>query len=317
MVVLALAGVFSGGDDDSREAARTTPVEAPETGDEAPSADGAEQPRVSTIRVGGRPTAVSASPDGIWVADSFSARGTVLESAAAKPTRFRLEGPASDVTVTESGVYYALPEQQAVERRELADPVAAGETIELDGFPSVLASADGSVFALSDRAVELIDVDSGEVADSFRLAGFGSGLAVGEGFLWAAVDNREVVRLDPATGEADGDPVEVPEVFAVTADEGAVWVLSASGQLTRIDPQSLRATAAPAPIRGALDVAVGLESVWVTSSRRTVTRLDPRSLEPVGEPLKVGGEPASIAVGDNAVWVANGGDGTLSRIQPS
>jgi DNA-binding beta-propeller fold protein YncE len=69
-------------------------------------------------------------------------------------------------------------------------------------------------------------------------------------------------------------------------------------------------------VPGALDVAAGGGSVWVTSSKRTVTRLDPRTLEPLGDPLPVGDEPASVSVGADAVWVANGGDGTLTRIEP-
>jgi hypothetical protein len=318
VVVLALAGVFAGGDDE--EAAETPPpVRAPQTDETKPAPAPAESaPRLTTVRVGGRPTAVAAGQGGVWVADSFERRATVLESEApdARPITFSLEGPASDVTVSESGAYYALPEQQAVERRELADPESPGDAIELDGFPSVLAGIDGSVYALANKAVESIDVDTGEAADRFELTGFGSSLAAGEGFLWVAVDNREVVRIDPASGEADGDPVKVPEAFSVAADEGAVWVVSASGALTRIDPESLHATAAPAPVRGALDVAAGFGSVWVTSTERTVTRLDPRSLEPIGSALKVGDEPASVAVGEDAVWVANGGSGTLTRIVP-
>ncbi len=316
VAVLALAGVFAGGDDE--EAAETPPpVRAPQT-DKTKPAPAEPAPRLTTVRVGGRPTAVAANQGGVWVADSFERRATVLESEAsdARPITFSLEGPASDVTVNEGGAYYALPEQQAVERRELADPESPGDVIELDGFPSVLAGIDGSVYALANKAVESIDVDTGQAADRFELTGFGSSLAAGEGFLWVAVDNREVVRIDPASGEADGDPVKVPEAFSVAADEGAVWVVSASGALTRIDPESLQATASPAPVRGALDVAAGFGSVWVTSTERTVTRLDPRSLEPIGSALKVGDEPASVTVGDDSVWVANGGSGTLTRIEP-
>jgi hypothetical protein len=313
VVVLAVAGVFSGGDDEPQPA-QPAPIQGPQTEDEDAGARSGSQPKLETIRVGGRPTAVAAGPRGVWVADSFSPRASVLESesADAKPTGFNLDGPASDVTATESGAYYALPEQGAVERRQLADPTAPGESIELDGFPGVLAGVDGSVFALSDKEVALIDVDRAEAVERFELDGFASSLAAGEGFLWVAVDNREVLRLDPESGA--GEAVEVPEAFSVATGEGSVWVVSASGEVTRIDPESLQTTSAT--VRGALDVAAGLGSVWVTSSRRSVTRLDPESLDPVGGPLRVGDEPAGVSVGDDAVWVANGGDGTLTRIEP-
>jgi streptogramin lyase len=130
------------------------------------------------------------------------------------------------------------------------------------------------------------------------------------------VDNREVVRIDPVSGERDDEPVGIREAFGVATGEGGVWVVSASGEVTRIDPSSLEAVPAPAQVRGALDVAAGEGSVWVTSRNRTVTRLDPASLESLGAPLEVGDEPASVAIGEDAVWIANGGDGTLSRIGP-
>jgi len=316
VVVLAVAGAFSDDGDDAPSDPTTTPVPAQESDmpDGEPAATA--KPETTTVRVGGRPTAISTGIEGVWVADSFSSQARLVEGTREEPIAFRLRGAATDVSTTETGAYFALPEQQAVERRELEDPQAAGEQIDLEGFPSVLAGADGVVYALSDRAVEAIDVDTGEVVDEFRLDGFGSGLAVGDDHVWAAVDNREVVRIDPASGEIDGDPVPVPEVFAVAADGGFVWALAASGELTRIAPETLEATVAPQPVRDALDVAVGLGSVWVTSSRRSVTRLDPGTLEPRGDALPVGDEPASVSVGDEAVWVANGGDGTLTRIEP-
>jgi outer membrane protein assembly factor BamB len=320
VAILAVSGVFTGGDDDDDEppaAAEPFPREPPEDG-AAPAAGGRRQPRVATLPVGGRPTAVAAGQGGVWVADSFSRRATVLESEArqAEPKRFSLAGPASDVTVGESGAWYALPEQQAVEGRELGDPEAPGETIGVEGFPAAVAAADGTVYGLSERSVELIDPDSGEVADRFDIEGFASSLAVGDGFVWVVKDNREVVRVDAASGEIEEDPVEVPEAFGVATGEGAVWVVSASGEVTRIDPGSLQATTPRARIRGALDVAAGLGSVWVTSSDRRLTRLDPDTLEPAGKPIPVGDEAASVSVGAEAVWVANGGDGTLTRIQP-
>ena len=319
VAILALAGVFAGGDDDDEPpaAARPSPQGPPVDG-ASQAADVRRQPRVSTIQVGGRPTAVAAGEGGVWVADSFSRRATVLESEAprAEPKRFSLAGPAADVTVGESGAWYALPEQQAVERRELGDPEAPGETIGVEGFPAAVAAADGTVYGLSERSVERIDPEGGEVADRYDVEGFASSLAVGDGFVWVVKDNREVVRVDPASGGIEGDPVEVPEAFGVAAGEGAVWVVSASNEVTRIDPGSLQTATPRARIRAALDVAAGLGSVWVTSSDRRLTRLDPDTLEPTGKPIPVGDEAASVSVGADAVWVANGGDGTLTRIQP-
>ena len=38
--------------------------------------------------------------------------------------------------------------------------------------------------------------------------------------------------------------------------------------------------------------------------------------EPVGSPLDVGRAPGAVAVGSTAVWVADNGDGAVTRIEP-
>jgi peptide/nickel transport system substrate-binding protein len=45
-----------------------------------------------------------------------------------------------------------------------------------------------------------------------------------------------------------------------------------------------------------------------------VTRVDPGTN--ATQDIHVGDEPAAVAVGPDAVWVANAGDGTVSRIDP-
>ena len=312
-----MAGAFANGDED--EGTTTTATRPATRADERPPrSDTKGQPKVTMVEVGGRPTAVSAGPDSVWVADSFSRRATVLPSGPTdgKPVSFALEGPASDVAATGDGAWFALPEQQAIERRDADDPARGGEVVELDGFPSAIAADGEMVYALSERAVEAIEVDSDEVVDSFDVGGFASSLAADDGTLWVVVDNREVVRIDAASGETQGDPVDVREPFGVAAAEGVAWVVGATGEVTRVDPESAAATAIQVTVKGALDIAVGDDVVWVTSSGRTVTRLDSATLKPVGRPLRVGDEAAGVTVGDDAVWVANGGDGTLSRIEP-
>jgi hypothetical protein len=317
VAVLAVAGAFSNDDEEDRTTTTTTGP-APAVAERPAPSDGEERPAVTTVEVGGRPTAVSAGPAGIWVADSFSSRATVVRpgSGNAKPRTFRLDGPASDVAVTEGDAWFALPEQQAIERRSAADPATGGDVVELDGFPSAVAADEARVYALSERAVESVDAESGDVVDRFDVGGFGSSVAVDGNRLWVVVDNREVAVLEAESGQTQGEPVEVREAFGIAARNGAAWVVSASGEVTRIDSESLETTVSPAPVKGALDVAAGDGAVWVTSSRRTATQLDPDTLEPVAKPLRVGDEAASVSVGDDAVWVANGGDGTLSRIEP-
>ena len=48
----------------------------------------------------------------------------------------------------------------------------------------------------------------------------------------------------------------------------------------------------------------------------TVSRIGIESGETEGDPIAVGPDPGAIAVGAEAVWVANNGDGTVTRIEP-
>ena len=52
------------------------------------------------------------------------------------------------------------------------------------------------------------------------------------------------------------------------------------------------------------------------ASRRagTVTRMDPAT--EVSETVPVGREPSAVAADEDGVWVANAGDGTVTRIDP-
>jgi YVTN family beta-propeller protein len=47
-----------------------------------------------------------------------------------------------------------------------------------------------------------------------------------------------------------------------------------------------------------------------------VVRYDTRSRDQVAR-VPVGSRPAGIAIGAGGVWVANGGDGTVTRIDPA
>jgi YVTN family beta-propeller protein len=54
----------------------------------------------------------------------------------------------------------------------------------------------------------------------------------------------------------------------------------------------------------------------VSAFSNTATLVDGGTNE-VGQPIPVGSSPAAVAVGPDAVWVANRGDGTVSRIDPA
>src|SRR6185436_116068 len=94
--------------------------------------------------------------------------------------------------------------------------------------------------------------------------------------------------------------------------ESSLWVTNAGdGTVSRIDLDTAQVSGDPIAVgEQPLGIAVGKTAVCVT-------RLDPSSGEVQGEPIEVGRRPRGVAVGEGSVWVANAGDGTVTRIDPA
>src|SRR5439155_18962895 len=71
-----------------------------------------------------------------------------------------------------------------------------------------------------------------------------------------------------------------------------------------------------AAVPGATGIVFAFQRVWVVSpSTGTVVSLDPRSGK-VEDTVHVGVDPVAIAAGDDAIWVANRDNGTVTKIAP-
>ena len=64
------------------------------------------------------------------------------------------------------------------------------------------------------------------------------------------------------------------------------------------------------------DVAVGEGAVWVANEGGETVTRIDPSTRTAGQPIQVGEDPRALAVGAGSVWVANFGDGTVTRIDP-
>jgi class 3 adenylate cyclase/streptogramin lyase len=152
-------------------------------------------------------------------------------------------------------------------------------------------------------------------------------LAVGEGGVW--VRSRNLVHVDPATGEVVGNPLEPLEIAVIDplADRGVevgfrtVWIgglRERSGvALLRWNPatdEELPATVVPidSPLT---DVALGHGSIWLTFVDGSLVRLrgETRRVEAT---IQVGGSLDGVVVGTQGVWVLNIAAGTVTRVDP-
>jgi streptogramin lyase len=139
-----------------------------------------------------------------------------------------------------------------------------------------------------------------------------SDMAAGAGGLWATISReRHVVRVDPATGRLDGDPIAVDGTpLAVAAGRDDVWVAvddpgpGPDGKLLRIDPDRGRVVETTPVTAGIVDVVVAGSTVWVLGRKPSrIIRFQPGSGRV--KPVRLRATDAvSLAYGGGALWAS-------------
>jgi hypothetical protein len=130
-------------------------------------------------------------------------------------------------------------------------------------------------------------------------------LAAHEDTLWVA-QREEVLelRIDRRSRGArvvSRTPVIGAPVAVAAGKEGA-WVASRGGRLARVSTGG--GVAVDVDAHGApVDLVLDGDSLWLLLQDGSLLRLDPRSGELLGA-VEVGSNPAALAVGAGAVWVA-------------
>jgi DNA-binding beta-propeller fold protein YncE len=61
-------------------------------------------------------------------------------------------------------------------------------------------------------------------------------------------------------------------------------------------------------------LAVTPDAIWVGNTDGTLTEVDPRTRATTGTAIRVGKRPVGVAVEAGAVWVANNGSDTVTRV---
>lgn len=228
------------------------------------------------------------------------------------------EPPASATSPTA-----AAPAATASTSAEPGSIQAAGAThIDLTGQPDWVALAAGSAWVAVVGGVRKVDGATGKVDglvpidDVVCLA-----LDVGFDSLWAGgCDKHQLIRIDPKTALLFTPPIDLPIgtiqfESSIAAGEGGVWIVSTRHELVRVDPVTNRADPDTWSLpEGAAAARAGLGSLWVTvwrdDSLLKISPADPRT----AQAIKVGDQPRFLAIGEDAVWVMNQGDGSVSRV---
>jgi YVTN family beta-propeller protein len=225
------------------------------------------------------------------------------------------------------------------------------------------ASGGGGV-RVNGNAVAIIDPHTNSVVDQVPNVGSRpASIAYGSGSLWVAnLDDQTIARIDPNTrtvtrvavqdpptglattsdavwvvGSNAGRPsVTVrridPEFNTVTEkrrlgniDPGepgsvgtrgrAVWIAPSSGFLSRMNPRTAKVVQRVDPNASPIAIAVGSDAIWVADNHATTVT----RIDPTGllTPVGVGHGPSAITLGAGAVWVADSLDDRVVRIDPS
>jgi YVTN family beta-propeller protein len=212
-------------------------------------------------------------------------------------------------------------------RERAARPVVAGVAAAALLLAAAIAawiwmrdSGDGLV--VPPNYVGVIDPDRGEVTNAVPVGIRPGPVAAGAGSIWVGnVDDRSLTRIDARRREAVatvGLDERTPTGLAV--DESAVWVAHGiSGELTRVRPRFRLETtlAVTSPPRGAPygSVATG-GGVWALYGDSTLALVQPDGSRVLRSTL-TGASSSAIAVGAGSIWVANAGDSTVQRFNPT
>jgi YVTN family beta-propeller protein len=251
----------------------------------------------------------------------------VLAAAVAIPVFALGQGSGGGTTVAPDSVAIIDPK---------SNDVMGSVPVGVD--PEAITVGAGSVWIANtaDQTVSRVDTHTRRVVRTIPVGEYPSDMAVAAGSAWVALGSvPEVRRIAVERNEADEVIAAIPgQVFGNTcgrpsswlaAGGGALWFACNNGQDTsdasRID---LRA-AVPTRIDEALvssspaavlfsDVAFGLGSAWITDrGTNGVTQIAAPSQHKVRQ-VTVGRAPQAVAVGFGSVWVANGVDDTVSRV---
>ena len=234
------------------------------------------------------------------------------------------EGRAEELAAAAQAAVGAEERRVRVFRRSRAAAVIGALLVAaaVVGIVLALTSGGSAPVELVPNSVALIDPGGNRVVADILVGRRPLAVAAGAGGIWVAnSDDQTVMRIDPKTRKVVSTIGIGADVYDIAVGYGSVWVADGNdGTVTQIDPKlnAVRDTIrfgsgsslSPNPV---FQVATGLGAVWITRGNQVV-RIDPESSQPTAS-FDVP-SPASLAVGDGAVWITTV-DERLLRLDPS
>jgi streptogramin lyase len=202
------------------------------------------------------------------------------------------------------------------------------DSVRIGGRLNSVIAAGGRVWAGAFRRPRLDAVDPKTVRRVARLKsdiGIGlSGAAVAGDTMWVIVSReRKLLRLDARSGEAAGDPIDMPGIpNAVATDGRTVWV-AISQPTVHTNDMVLAYDAATGQLERTLNVLDGVRrllvaegGLWMLSSGPArIARVDLRTGKRKRTRL-ADGAAGDLASGDGSIWVTLVDADQVVRVNP-
>jgi YVTN family beta-propeller protein len=280
------------------------------------------------IWVGTAPSSVSASPDGVWIADYRGSALWRVNPRTLAVAEVPANGAPQDVAMYRGTAYVAANGPTEFAGNVTKYAARSGRRIASLDLPSCVKSVvAGSlgVWGSPCPTVAHVSLDAKPKVLRTIIPPFPTtrdaahdretlnDMALGMGSVWVigdALDPR-VWRIDPRSGRI-ATLARLPGTFApyrVAAGAGSVWVTDQlNDRVARVDPVTGRVVASIAVGDGAGGIAVGAGSVWVANTLEgTLSRIDPDTNRVVAT-IRVPGRPKDVSFGAGSVWAV--GDAT-------
>jgi DNA-binding beta-propeller fold protein YncE len=259
-------------------------------------------------------------------AERQGAERAAAERAAAEREAAR---PADEAKQAEE----VVEEQAGASRRRVLVAVGAAVAVAALGGGVLLATADDD--GTDDRgsgeegstAPSTATTDPAEppkltVGTAVPVGNGPDGIALDATGLWVAVTQSDSLAvIDPNGGEvvgppADSDPLQADsDPLAVASGFRSIWVtMRNDGETWRIDPDTGKRQAVIRTPNEPAALAMGRDAVWVASGKGGVWRIDPDTNEVTG-PAGVN-HPAGLAITGEAVWVTSFDDNIVVQLDP-
>jgi DNA-binding SARP family transcriptional activator/DNA-binding beta-propeller fold protein YncE len=239
---------------------------------------------VGSVPVGRRPVAVAVGHGSVWVANADDGTVSRIDPDSMAVVRtIGIAAAAIDLAIGPDSVWAANGSDGTVSR---IDPVAEAviETIVLRGGSDLLWN---TTYAVAAEAAAV----------------------------WIAVGPRNLIQVDPASGQVTATDDVGPVPVSVVISDGAIWVATMAGRALRIEPRSHTVTA-EVPVGQPVAMAADGGAVWVADARGSLWCIDPHTAA-VTQTIRVGRGPLAVAAEDGMVWAAESGDGTVVRVDPA